>query len=70
MERERKSGELTKEKMAKMFQLPEDRIIACQFFNQAKAFKCTLPRDGIAGSFGDRDLHASQQYIGFLNIRV
>jgi len=70
LDRAEKSGELSREKMAKLYRLPEDRIIACQFFRQAKAYKCTIPRDGIAGSFGDRDLHASQQYIPLFNVRV
>ena len=70
LERAQKSGKLDKENIARLYNLSEDRIIACQFFKQAKAWKCTIPREGIAGSFGDRDLHASQQYVPIMNIRV
>jgi Domain of unknown function (DUF4387)/Acyclic terpene utilisation family protein AtuA len=69
-ERAKASGELSREKIARLYGLSEDRIIACQFFKQAKAYKCTIPREGIAGSFGDRDLHASQQYVPLFGIRV
>lgn len=68
--RARESGQLSKEKIAKLYNLSEDKIIACQFFEQALAYKATIPRDGVAGGFGDRDLHASQQYIPLMEIRV
>ncbi|RVX65995.1 hypothetical protein B0A52_09921 [Exophiala mesophila] len=70
LNRARNSGELTKEKIAKIYNIPADKVIACQFFEQALAFKATIPRDGVAGGFKDRDLHASQQYIPLFNIRV
>jgi hypothetical protein len=70
LERAEKSSELSRAKIMALYGVPEDKIIACQFLRQAKAYKCTIPRDGIAGSFGDRDLHASQQYIPLLSIRV
>ncbi len=56
--------------MAQLYKLPEEKIITCQFFKQAKTFKCTIPRVGKAGGEGDRDLHASQQYIPLMGLRV
>jgi hypothetical protein len=70
LNRARDSGQLTKDKIAKIYKITEDKVIACQFFEQALAYKATIPRDGVAGGFKDRDLHASQQYMPLMQIRV
>jgi len=69
-ERAQKPGKLTKERIAKLYNIKPENVVARQFFRQAEASKCTIPRGGIAGSFGDRDLNASQQYALWLGIRV
>jgi hypothetical protein len=69
-ERAKNSGVLTKDKIAEIYNITADKVVACQFFEQALAYKATIPRVGLAGGFGDRDLHASQQYIPLLNLRV
>jgi hypothetical protein len=69
-ERAKNSGELTAEKIAALYGVKVEDMIACQYFKQAKAFKCTIPRVGKAGGLGDRDLHASQQHVPLMGIRV
>jgi hypothetical protein len=69
-ERAQKPGKLTKERIAKRYNIKPENVVAPQFFRQAEASKCTIPRGGTAGSFGDKDLNASQQYAPRLGIRV
>ena len=69
-ERAKNSGELTKEKIGKLYGVTEEDIVAFQWFGQAKAWKCTIPRVGKAGGLGERDLHASQQHAPLMGIRV
>jgi hypothetical protein len=69
-ERAKNSGQLTPEKIAPLYGVKTEDMITCQFFRQAKAFKCTIPRVGKAGGLGDRDLHASQQHVPLMGIRV
>ena len=69
-ERAKNSGQLTAEKIAPLYGVKVEDVIVCQFFRQAKAWKCTIPRVGKAGGLGDRDLHASQQHVPLMGIRV
>jgi hypothetical protein len=66
--------------------MKEEEIIWCGFFDQAMAFKATIPRkrmveskgkDGkrssalesvVSGGYMETDVHASQQYVGLLNL--
>jgi Domain of unknown function (DUF4387) len=51
-ERAQKPGKLTKERIAKLYNIKPENVVARQFFRQAEASKCTITRGGIAGSFG------------------
>ncbi|KAH8659229.1 hypothetical protein BGZ60DRAFT_544271 [Tricladium varicosporioides] len=72
--------------ISKLYNIPEEAIIWCGFFDQALAWKCTIPRrrveilDGVggegecvnkcSGGFMESDVHASQQYAGLLNLEL
>ncbi|TVY24646.1 hypothetical protein LHYA1_G006398 [Lachnellula hyalina] len=70
------SSLLTPATLARMYHLHEADIVWCGFFDQAMAWKCTLPRRGdagerrIAGGFMEADVHASQQYAGLLGLEL
>ncbi|TVY47145.1 hypothetical protein LOCC1_G002494 [Lachnellula occidentalis] len=67
---------LTPTTLARIYHLKEEDIIWCGFFDQAMAWKCTIPRRGddgerkIAGGFMETDVHASQQYAGLLGLEL
>ncbi|KAK9326611.1 hypothetical protein V1520DRAFT_125791 [Lipomyces starkeyi] len=69
------SNLLTPATIARLYNLKEDEIIYCSFYDQAKAFKATIPRkrDGKArpsGGFMETDVHGSQQYAGLLDLEL
>ncbi|KFY13468.1 hypothetical protein V491_06392 [Pseudogymnoascus sp. VKM F-3775] len=57
------TGLLSTVMIAKLYNLSEEDIIACLFWDQAKAFKATVKRRAVSGSFGDSDCHGSVQHI-------
>lgn len=57
------TGLLSAAVVAKLYNISEEDIIACLFWDQAKAFKVTMKRAAVSGSFGDSDCHGSAQHI-------
>ncbi|KAF2181398.1 hypothetical protein K469DRAFT_713831 [Zopfia rhizophila CBS 207.26] len=71
----KKSGLLTTEKIASLYSLKVEDVIYCGFFDQAWAFKATIPRMrggnyAISGSFGEEDVHGSQQYLQLMRLEL
>jgi hypothetical protein len=66
----RKSGVITKEKMAKLFGVPESRICDFVEFDPAYAIKFTITRLVPSGSFGEGDVFGCQQYPPLLDIEI
>lgn len=75
------SGLLTRSSMARLFELEEEEIVWCGFFDKAMAWKVTVPRkrkskgDGNgrvvpSGGFMESDVHGSQMYIGLMNLEL
>lgn len=61
--------------VARLFDLTEDDIIWSGFFDQALAYKATIPRlwkGKVApnGGFMENDVHGSQRYIGLMNMEL
>jgi hypothetical protein len=83
-----KSGNLlTTRLVSDLYHLPEEEIIWCGFYEQALAWKCTIPRrravvengmesskkkliNASSGGYMESDVHASQQYVGFLSLEL
>lgn len=66
---------LTTATIARLYHLEESEIIWCGFFDQAMAFKATIPRKrgGVfvsSGAYMETDVHASQQYAGLLGLKL
>jgi hypothetical protein len=57
------TGLLSAAMIAKLYNISEEDIIACLFWDQAKAFKVTVKRAAVSGSFGDSDCHGAAQHI-------
>lgn len=69
-EQVKKSGVLTKEKVAKLYGIPESRIVDFVEFDPAYAIKFTINRLVPSGSFGEGDVFGCQQYPPLLDVEV
>ncbi|KAG2180074.1 hypothetical protein INT43_003861 [Umbelopsis isabellina] len=70
LERARASNQLIPEVLGPLYNVEPEKIIACMFYEQANAFKFTIPRWAPTGGFGEIDLHASQQHVPLMFIPV
>jgi hypothetical protein len=59
-------GVLTQSTVARLYNIDEDDVIACLFWDPARAFKATIKRHAVSGSYGETDTHGSQQHAPFL----
>jgi hypothetical protein len=69
------SGCLSATAMAQLFEVQENDIVWEGFFDQALAYKVTIPRMrheklAASGGYMENDVHASQQYIGLMNLAL
>lgn len=61
---------LTKETIAKLYNIPEERICDFVEFDPAYAIKFTIYRDRPSGSPGEGDIFGCQQYPPLLDIEI
>jgi len=66
----RKSGVLTREKMAKLFNIDINRITDFVEFDPAYAIKFTFLRSRPSGSPGENDTLGCQQYAPLLDLEI
>ncbi|PNP42358.1 hypothetical protein TGAMA5MH_06040 [Trichoderma gamsii] len=71
----RNTGILTTELIAKIYNISVDDIVYCGFFDQALAFKATIPRmrSGklvASGGFMEDDVHGSQKYLPLMSLKL
>ena len=69
-ERVKKTGVLTRDKVANLYEIPAERICDFVEFDPANAIKFTIYRLRPSGSPGDPDIFGSQQYAPLLDIEV
>jgi hypothetical protein len=63
------AGVLSRDIIKKLYHVTDDGIMACLFWDPARAFKATIKRPrGASGSFGETDVHGSQQHAPLLYI--
>ena len=63
------SNVLTPEVMARLYQVPADRV-EIRPFPDAKAVKVTMPRRVPSGEVGDTDVYATQQHVPLMRLSV
>lgn len=68
--RVKNSGQITKEKIAQLYKIPEDKITQLVFFDQALGIKITFYRDVPSGTIGDRDVYGAQQHAPLMKIQI
>src|SRR5690625_4019387 len=61
---------LTKESVAKLYDINENRITDFVLYDPAFAIKFTIERTNKSGSPGDSDIFGTQQYAPLLDIKV
>ena len=66
----KKSKVLTKQTIAKLFNIPEERISDFVEFDPAFALKFTIFRNQPSGSPGETDVFGCQQYPPLLDIEI
>lgn len=64
------SGALTKETVAKLYDISEDRICDFVEYDPAYAIKFTIYRNSPSGSPGEGDVFGCQQYPPLLDIEI
>ena len=60
---------LTKNWIARMYQVPEDSVIFLGIF-AARAIKFSFPRPRIQGDPGETDMYSGQQYAPLMDLEV
>jgi hypothetical protein len=66
----KKSNTLTREKISKLFAVPEERVSDFVEFDPANAIKFTLYRKQPSGSPGETDIFGCQQYPPLLDVEI
>lgn len=66
----RKSGAITKQTVAKLYGIAEDRIKDFVEFDPGYAIKFTINRLKPSGSFGEGDVFGCQQYPPLLEVEI
>ncbi|KAH8705427.1 hypothetical protein BGW36DRAFT_310987 [Talaromyces proteolyticus] len=61
---------LTAEKISTLYNVPVSDVIACLWWDPAIAFKATIKRSIVSGSFHDSDAHGSAQHMPFMELPI
>jgi len=70
----KESQMLSSKLMENLYELKPEEILWCGWFDQARAWKATIPRKrhGMSmagGGFMENDIHGSQQYVPLLDVK-
>jgi len=69
-ERLKRSNAITRETIARLYQIRVDQVHQLVFYDQALGFKVTIAREVSSGSAGDRDVYGAQQHAPLMNLDV
>jgi hypothetical protein len=69
-EKTMRSSQLDLENIAKLYDMPKDKVLSACFFEPALGWKATLIRPTPSGAFGDSDVYGSQQHIPLLQLMI
>jgi len=69
-EKVKQAGVLSKGTIAKLYGIPESDIDVSMWWDQAMAFKATIPRHRASAGFGETDTHGSQQHAPLLYLTL
>lgn len=66
----KKEGLITREVIARLYQIPEESISELVYFDQAWGIKVTYDRPISSGTSGDRDVYGAQQHAPLMLLPV
>lgn len=69
-ERVKRSGLITRDRMAALYRIPVDRISDFVEYDPGLAIKFTIYRLTPSGSAGDGDIFGAQQYAPLLDLQI
>jgi len=69
-ERVKSSGALTKQSVAQLYRISEERIASFVVFEPAQAIKFTIRRTVPSGGMGETDMFGSQQYAPLFDVEI
>lgn len=61
---------LTEASFAELYQIKVEDIINFELFEAANGIKITIPRPWPQGTFGESDMHGSQQYANLMTLEI
>ena len=64
------SGVLTRSTVAKLYDIDESKIEVAMWWDPALAFKVTIVRPMVSGSWGEIDMHASCQHVPLMHLEI
>ncbi|KAI9698899.1 MAG: hypothetical protein M1820_007320 [Bogoriella megaspora] len=66
----KKTKVLSTDLIKRLYKISDKELLACLYWDQARAFKATIKRPRPSGSFGETDIHASQQHVPLLYVEL
>lgn len=69
-EKVKQTGALSKGLIARLYAIPEEKILVFAYFDAANAVKATLVRPRPQASIGETDMHGCQQHAPLLEIEI
>lgn len=66
----KKTGALTANTIAKLYDIPHDGVLVCLWWDPAFAFKATIKRPIVSGGFFERDAHGSTQHMPLMLLEI
>lgn len=64
------TGIINKALIAKLYKISEEKIVTFLYYDAANAIKATIVRPKPQGSIGETDMHAAQQHVPLLGIKI
>lgn len=64
------TGIINKALIANLYKISEEKIITFVYYDAANAIKATMVRPKPQGSVGETDMHAAQQHVPLLEIKI
>jgi Domain of unknown function (DUF4387) len=68
--RVRESGVFSRERMARLFKVPVERILSLHNYDAGRLIKFTMTREISSGDFGDRSVFGSQMWAPLISLEV
>lgn len=69
-ERVKRSGVITRQLIARLYNISENTVLVCRPYDPAMAFKITIRRPIGSGDLGESDVYGCQQHVPLTTIEI